>query len=207
MSTGYEALTMFCPDVYIDTMGYAFTLPLFKVFGKCRTACYVHYPTISTDMLDRVRTRTAAYNNKSFVSNSKVLSYLKLMYYKCFACLYGAAGGRFSDLTMVNSSWTEGHINQLWAGVDTDKKDKEPSAAPITVHKVYPPCDTSEFAKIPRQSEKLIKNEGGLVKVVSVGQFRPEKDHALQIRAMFELRQIVDEPVWSKVITQPPFIS
>ena len=100
---------------------------------------------------------------------------------------------------MVNSSWTEGHINQLWAGVEDTKKDSEPTTArPVTVHKVYPPCDTSEFAKIPRKSEELFQKEG-LIKVVSVGQFRPEKDHALQIRAMFELRQIVDEPVWSRV--------
>ena len=72
--SGYEALTKCCPDVFIDTMGYAFTLPLFKLFGGCRTACYVHYPTISTDMLDKVRTRTLAHNNRSFISNSRVLS-------------------------------------------------------------------------------------------------------------------------------------
>ena len=39
----------------------------------------------------------------------------------------------------------------------------------------------------------------GPIKIVSVGQFRPEKDHALQIRAMFELRQIVDDAVWKRV--------
>ena len=68
----------------------------------------------------------------------------------------------------------------------------------VVVHKVYPPCDTSEFAQIPRKSEELLEKEG-TVKIVSVGQFRPEKDHALQIRAMFELRQILDEPIWKKV--------
>jgi hypothetical protein len=36
-------------------------------------------------------------------------------------------------------------------------------------------------------------------KIVSIGQFRPEKDHACQIRAMFELRQIIDEAEWEKV--------
>ena len=34
---------------------------------------------------------------------------------------------------------------------------------------------------------------------IFAGQFRPEKDHALQIRAMFELRQILEESEWSKV--------
>ena len=39
----------------------------------------------------------------------------------------------------------------------------------------------------------------GLKKIVSVGQFRPEKDHASQIRAMFALRQIISEDKWEKV--------
>jgi alpha-1,2-mannosyltransferase len=38
-----------------------------------------------------------------------------------------------------------------------------------------------------------------LVKIISSGQFRPEKDHALQIRAMFSLRQIITEEEWEKV--------
>lgn len=48
---GWEALTEFVPDLYIDSMGYAFTLPLFRYLGGCSVAAYVHYPTISTDML------------------------------------------------------------------------------------------------------------------------------------------------------------
>jgi hypothetical protein len=36
-------------------------------------------------------------------------------------------------------------------------------------------------------------------KIVSIGQFRPEKDHASQIRAMFALRQIIDDKEWEKV--------
>ena len=44
--TGGEALRKFVPDIYIDSMGYAFTLPLFKYFGGCKVAAYVHYPTI-----------------------------------------------------------------------------------------------------------------------------------------------------------------
>lgn len=54
---GWEALTEFVPDVYIDSMGYAFTLPVFKYLGGCHVASYVHYPTISTDMLSVVRER------------------------------------------------------------------------------------------------------------------------------------------------------
>lgn len=54
---GWEALTELAPDLYIDSMGYAFTLPLFRYFGGCSVGSYVHYPTISTDMLSVVRER------------------------------------------------------------------------------------------------------------------------------------------------------
>lgn len=43
-------------QVFVDTAGYAFTFPLAMAAGA-RVACYVHYPTISTDMLRRVQSR------------------------------------------------------------------------------------------------------------------------------------------------------
>ena len=64
-----EALLSFVPSIYVDTMGYAFTMPLFKYLGGSTVGCYVHYPTISTDMLDRVGRRKAMYNNRC--SNNK----------------------------------------------------------------------------------------------------------------------------------------
>ncbi|KAK3100095.1 hypothetical protein FSP39_014700 [Pinctada imbricata] len=73
MVLGVEAILSFVPDIYIDSMGYAFTLPIFRYLGQCKVGCYVHYPTISTDMLDRVSKRTATYNNASFISQSPVL--------------------------------------------------------------------------------------------------------------------------------------
>jgi alpha-1,2-mannosyltransferase len=48
--------------VFIDTTGWAFTYPLAWLAGS-RVACYVHYPTVSMDMLDRVWSRQASYNN------------------------------------------------------------------------------------------------------------------------------------------------
>lgn len=57
MFLGWEALTAFVPDLYVDSMGYAFTLPVFRYLGGCRVGSYVHYPTVSTDMLSVVRDR------------------------------------------------------------------------------------------------------------------------------------------------------
>lgn len=168
LKLGWEALTSYVPDVYIDTMGYAFTLPLFKYFGGCKIGCYVHYPTISTDMLERVSQREESFNNMSVVSRSVLLTNLKILYYKMFASMYGLVGAR-SDIVMVNSSWTYGHIKTLWKVADK------------TVL-VYPPCDISEFIKID-----LLKHRNKSVKtILSIAQFRPEKDHKLQLKSFHE---------------------
>lgn len=82
---GAEALMKHQPDIFIDTMGYAFTLPLFKYFGGCRVGCYVHYPTISIDMLKRVKSRFTAHNNRSIVAKNPFLTWIKLTYYRLFA--------------------------------------------------------------------------------------------------------------------------
>lgn len=66
-------------------MGYAFTLPLFKYIGGCKIGCYVHYPTISTDMLRRVKSRTFSHNNRSIVAKNPFLTWIKLTYYRLFA--------------------------------------------------------------------------------------------------------------------------
>ena len=183
---GIEALHKCRPNVFLDTMGYAFTLPLFKYFGQCKVGCYVHYPTISTDMLAKVRSRTSGYNNTR-IANSYLKTHLKLIYYKLFAWLYGKAGG-CSDLTMVNSTWTEEHVKQLWS-----------SSSVRLIHKIYPPCDVKHFKQLDRDVQEDNINDS-IKTIVSVGQFRPEKDHALQIRAMFELRELLDdEDRWSKI--------
>ncbi|KAM4796656.1 GDP-Man:Man(3)GlcNAc(2)-PP-Dol alpha-1,2-mannosyltransferase [Rhinophrynus dorsalis] len=166
---GWEALMKCAPDIYIDSMGYAFTLPLFKYLGGCRVGCYVHYPTISVDMLSVVRSQCARFNNAAFISGNPVLSRLKLIYYYLFAVLYGWVGA-CSDIIMVNSTWTFGHILDLW-------KCSERTSI------VYPPCDVQTFLDIELNQEDK-KDEHF---VLSIGQFRPEKDHPLQIRAFSAL--------------------
>lgn len=76
---------IFVIDLYIDTMGYAFTLPLFKLVGGCNVACYVHYPTITGDMLRRVSGHVIAHNNRPYVARSPFLTAGKLLYYRLFA--------------------------------------------------------------------------------------------------------------------------
>lgn len=82
---GMEALLQYQPDVFIDTMGYAFTYPLFRYFGQCKVGSYTHYPVVSTDMLKRVKNRVYAHNNQSYVTKNPFLTWLKLTYYRIFA--------------------------------------------------------------------------------------------------------------------------
>ena len=62
------------------------------------------------------------------------------------------------------------------------------------VHKVFPPCDVKHLTKLVSTREDAEKHV-----ILSLGQFRPEKDHPLQIKMMFELRQVLPEEEWNKV--------
>lgn len=162
-----QGLRIIVPSVWIDTTGWAFPYPLVRMTGAS-VAAYVHYPTISTDMLSRVRDRAATFNNNTDVASSAAKSGLKLFYYQCMALLYGAVGG-CANVAMVNSSWTRRHISQLWWR----------RARP---HLVYPPADTAALQALPL--DRRLKR----VYVISVAQFRPEKDHQLQLRAFAAAR-------------------
>ena len=166
MFLGLEALTSLSPHVYLDTMGCAFTLPLFRWLGGSKVASYVHYPVVSRDMLEQVSGGVIAFNNATWISRSPTFTYIKTWYYKLFAILYGLVGRR-NDVVMVNSTWTHGHILELWK--------------PQKLFIVYPPCDTESFRKLPLERPR--KN----VRVVSVGQFRPEKNHRMQLRVLAQL--------------------
>lgn len=171
MILGLEALLKFPPNIFIDTMGYAFTYPIFKQFAKCKVISYTHYPTISTDMLRRVQSRVATHNNRNYVATNPFLTWLKLTYYKIFAKVYSHVG-RKADAIMVNSSWTENHILDLWQ-------------VPFKTHRVYPPCEVSHLKNLQPTflEDKVI--------ILSVGQFRPEKDHPLQLQSLYELRTLL----------------
>ena len=48
MLVALECVLRSPPQVYLDTTGYSFTLPVVKLLTRARTAAYIHYPTIST---------------------------------------------------------------------------------------------------------------------------------------------------------------
>ncbi|KAH9330314.1 hypothetical protein KI387_002422 [Taxus chinensis] len=158
----WEALNKFTPTLYFDSSGYAFTYPLARLFG-CKVACYTHYPTISSDMLSRVLRGNSMYNNNNVIARSFWLSIGKAMYYKLMAWMYGWVGF-YSDLAMVNSSWTQSHIEMLWK-------------IPQRTRRVYPPCDTKSLQALALERPERVRN------FISVSQFRPEKAHGIQLEA------------------------
>lgn len=168
MVLAYEALNSYVPDVYFDSMGYPLSYFIFKTLAKCDIGCYVHYPTISSDMLSVVSDRTGSFNNRAIIAKSALLTKFKLLYYHIFAWMYGCAG-RKSDVVMVNSTWTKGHIENLW-GCSTK----------LPIFKVFPPCDVKAFLGIPLARPE---NELNIKNILSISQFRPEKNQKLQVRS------------------------
>ncbi|EPS61953.1 hypothetical protein M569_12841, partial [Genlisea aurea] len=168
----WEALCAHTPEYYFDTSGYAFTYPVARIFG-CKVLCYIHYPTISLDMLSRVHARKSMYNNDASIAKSLLLSQCKVIYYKVFSWMYGIVGSS-SHLAMVNSTWTESHIRKIW---------RMPAAG---IKRVYPPCDTSSLQVLP------LRRPLDPAKIISVAQFRPEKMHPLQLEAFALARKKMD---------------
>eukprot|EP00887_Chlorella_sp_A99_P006278 scaffold3.g6278.t1 len=166
-----EGLRQLVPQLYVDTTGWAFPYPFARAAGA-KVAAYVHYPTISADMLERVREGVASYNNDEEIAADPLKTLAKRAYYHALAALYGAVGG-CANVVMANSSWTRRHVAALWW------RWRLPA-------RVYPPCDTAalQALSLDRRLKRLY--------VVSVAQFRPEKDHPLQLRAFAEARRRVE---------------
>ncbi|KAJ9091580.1 hypothetical protein QFC19_009036 [Naganishia cerealis] len=199
------------PDIFIDTMGYAFTLPVLALLSgnAVPLGSYIHYPVISTDMIRRVKERKVEGTNVQGISGSAWRTQGKLLYYRIFTQIYATAL-MFSNVTLTNSTWTQAHIQDLLAlgrksiisalfnfdrrtPVSAEEKDSTSPALDARgqfvydpPHVVYPPCATSEFTALPLSPRSPV--------LISLAQFRPEKDQAKQIRALAML--FAKWPVW-----------
>jgi len=188
MYMAWEAMSKLIPDLYIDTMGYAFTFHVVQWIGRIPIGAYVHYPTISTNMISRVRTRQRGHTNSDAISSSSLLSLGKLMYYRIFMYYYSRSL-RSAAFVMCNSSWTKNHVDSILQYTDSvlDALHALPSwfllkwisdtrtNAPREARIVYPPCDTRDVAQFPLQGREKV--------ILSLAQFRPEKDHFAQLQA------------------------
>jgi len=183
---------LFTPSGLIpDTMGYALTFPFVRLIGgpSVTVGAYVHYPTVSTDMVKRVKARTAGIEDggaaKSRLKTQIKLTYVNIIswadgrYYKIFTSLY-ATSLLFSEEVMTNSSWTQAHItNLLNKGRNSflaslllmDDRTREIRAKNGEIDPkagcrvVFPPCDTEGLQGQGKLGDR--KRE-----LVSLAQFR-----------------------------------
>jgi len=164
--TGLEALIRFKPDIFVETVGFGFINPVAKIFFKCHVVSYVHYPTISEDMINRVANRVEDVTNSQKIASNTFLSSLKYLYYLVMLRLYGEVG-IYTDAVMTNSTWTNNHILKTW---------RVPNKTTI----VYPPCDSSKLCSFDIEGKRERQ-------IISIAQFRPEKAHHVQIEAYAKL--------------------
>lgn len=177
----YDAFTLLVPDVFIDTMGYAFALALCKwLFPDVPTGAYVHYPTISTDMLGSLDAETRDGKGLHAGLGKGIRGQLKRFYWQVFARLYSWVGGSI-DVVMTNSSWTQNHIRQLWG----NSRRKQGRPFPIDV--VFPPTAVEELEATVDVSLDTESKRGATL--IYIAQFRPEKNHQLILKAFAKLLQ------------------
>lgn len=171
---GWDAFNLLVPDIFIDTMGYAFVIALGKwLFPWMPTGAYVHYPTISTDMLSSLHDEVGHQGlNAGLGKGTKGKA--KQFYWEMFAKLYSWVGGQV-DVVMTNSTWTQRHISSLWSKSRTKRGKKH------AIGIVYPPCPVLDLqSKIPADSPRSNT-------LLYIAQFRPEKMHETILDAFIAL--------------------
>jgi alpha-1,2-mannosyltransferase len=174
----WDAFSLLTPDIFVDTMGYAFSLAFCKIlFHDVPTGAYVHYPTISTDMLSSLDPNSAT--GTQGVNAGKGVGAVgkgKKIYWELFAKAYSFVGGGI-DVVMTNSSWTLGHITVLWGQWRKEFKKSSPVV-------VYPPVAVEELEKAVEVSEASEKLRQPVL--LYIAQFRPEKNHKLILTSFAE---------------------
>ncbi|KAJ5084404.1 hypothetical protein NUU61_008983 [Penicillium alfredii] len=182
----YDAFTLLVPDVFVDTMGYAFTLALCKwLFPTVPTGAYVHYPTISTDMLASLDDQSGVQGVNSGAGVGWKGA-LKRRYWQFFAQLYGWVG-RHVDVVMCNSSWTAAHIRTLWGADQSHNNTSTGDGTASSPAVVFPPTAVSELESSIAVDASSEKTRQPLL--LYIAQFRPEKNHPLVLRSFARFLQ------------------
>lgn len=176
MILAWDAFSLLVPDIFIDTMGYAFALGLCKLlFPRVPTGAYVHYPTISTDMLESLDPSSAVGSQGvNAGQGTGARGTVKKYYWQAFAHVYSWVGSTI-DVVMTNSTWTQAHVRALWGPLRGDKDKSHPIAT------VYPPCAVEEMEEEIEVSEASEGRRGPVI--VYIAQFRPEKNHQLIVQS------------------------
>ncbi|RAH83332.1 alpha-1,2-mannosyltransferase alg11 [Aspergillus japonicus CBS 114.51] len=192
----YDAFNLLVPDVFVDTMGYAFTLAFSKLlFPSVPTGAYVHYPTISTDMLSSLDDQTGTKGINAGAGKG-LRGQVKRRYWILFAELYGWVGGHV-DVVMCNSSWTSAHVRSLWGPSRKTNTFDEPTV-------IFPPTAVSELESTIHVDAATEKSREPVI--LYIAQFRPEKNHPLLLRSFARFLQNYRNKVSSESGKEPKLI-
>lgn len=174
-------------------MGYAFALALSSfLFPSVPTGAYVHYPTISTDMLESLDEGGQGINAGTGVGYRGAA---KKKYWHLFAWAYCKVGSTI-DVVMTNSTWTQSHIKALW-GPYRNRRNK---TTDHDIDVVFPPVAVEELEEAIHVDEAGEKKRGPYI--LCIAQFRPEKNHQLILEAFADF--VSSKPSLSAYPTESP---
>lgn len=168
-----ETITTVYSDTYIDTTGLPFSYFVLNLLGRARVSAYVHYPFISQDMINDIKHGVHGVHSRGVLSKFKLFKLLKVLYYNFIFYLY-KFNGFFLNFAFCNSTWTFNHIQKIWLNLN-EKNGK--------LSKLYPPCSTDLY-----QNSETIFNKQNVI--LSFAQFRPEKNHKMQINILNKLKNL-----------------
>lgn len=162
---GVECVLRRLPDLLLDTQGCAFSYPFFWL-ASTPVAAYVHYPFVN---LKQIESSSASFSPSPLGLIRASLDLFKRSYYRFIQGIYAQSCRCTTDL-LVNSKWTLNHMASICAGRNC--------------RIVYPPCDLKKMQEFDIVSERDPV-------IVSLSQFRPEKNHQMQLyvlKKLFERR-------------------
>ena len=167
-----EIITKVYSDVYCDTTGLPFTYFILKYLGHAKVTTYTHYPFISKDMIYQIQNNKPGVHSRGNLSKNHYIRKIKSYYYHFILQLYKIMGNKCISFAYVNSTWTFNHMKEIWDELYKSQK----------LFILYPPCSISLY-------KEAAKNKDRQNIIVSFAQFRPEKNQAMQIKILSDLKK------------------
>lgn len=174
----FEALIRFVPEIYIDCLGYPFMYPCFYYLASIPVISYMNHSIINSNLDEQINdSDNASSNTPDFILRIALLSNIKFISYQIYSYVYGWCE-RCSTIIYCSSLSTKTNIESIWGASN--------------VHVIYPPYDIKQFLEMPLFDH----NEQTIQTIISVGNFREEKNHELQIRAFHKLLEKYGEIIF-----------
>lgn len=158
---GFQQVT---PDFFIDTIGLPFTYSLVYFLLDLPIITYIHYPTVSRDMLGAAKNIGGIYG------------LIKYAYWWILLKLY-SLNIIFVNTALFNSTWTAENVSAALGWVpnisSSDSTDDDI---------LYPPCVSYDDKRFDDVSVEDLVTREREKNIIYLAQFRPEKRHSLLIK-------------------------